>query len=138
TRLDTTCQARSARRQRRFRPRSTACTRCSHSQVPARTAATTLCWRGSSASPERPSMRPPVDRERLHELARRLGALARTPTTVYVTGGATAVREGWRASTVDVDVRFEPDTDDLLRELPELKESLGTTVELASPPDLTP
>jgi hypothetical protein len=25
-----------------------------------------------------------------------------------LTGGATAVLEGWRASTVDVDVRFDP------------------------------
>ncbi len=83
-------------------------------------------------------MRPPVDRDRLRELALRLGNLARSKTTVYLTGGATAVIEGWRASTVDVNVRFEPDTDALLRELPKLKEELRINIELASPPDFIP
>jgi hypothetical protein len=71
-------------------------------------------------------------------LARRLGALAKTKTTVYLTGGASAVLEGWRASTVDADLRIEPDTDALLRNLPRLKESLGINIELASPPDFIP
>lgn len=88
--------------------------------------------------PGRPLIRPPVDSERLHELARRLGALAKTKTIVYLTGGASAVLEGWRASTVDADLRIEPDTDALLRALPGLKESLGINIELASPPDFIP
>jgi len=83
-------------------------------------------------------MRPPVDEPRLRELARRLGRVARGPTRVYLTGGATAVLEGWRGSTLDVDLRFEPDLDELLRELPALKESLGVNIELASPPDFVP
>jgi hypothetical protein len=83
-------------------------------------------------------MRPPVDEARLRELARRLGRVASVPTTIYLTGGATAVLEGWRGSTVDVDMRFEPDIDSLLRELPALKEDLGVNIELASPPDFIP
>lgn len=83
-------------------------------------------------------MRPPVDRDRLEALARRLGEATTTNTTVYLTGGATAVLEGWRSSTVDVDMRFEPDTDTLMRELPKLKEELGINIELASPPDFIP
>lgn len=83
-------------------------------------------------------MRPPVDRERLQALAEKLGRIATTPTTVYLTGGATAVLEGWRASTVDVDIRFEPDSDPLLRALPQLKEELQINIELASPPDFIP
>jgi hypothetical protein len=55
-----------------------------------------------------------------------------------LTGGASAVLEGWRGSTVDVDLRFEPDVDELLREIPRLKERLGINVELASPPDFIP
>jgi Nucleotidyltransferase of unknown function (DUF6036) len=82
-------------------------------------------------------MRPAVDRERVRELARALGRIARNPTRIYLTGGATAVIEGWRGSTVDVDLRFEPD-DELLRELPALKERLGVNIELASPPDFVP
>jgi hypothetical protein len=83
-------------------------------------------------------VRPPVDEDRLRELARRLGRAARGPTRIYLTGGATAVLEGWRGSTVDVDLRFEPDVDELLRELPALKEDLGVNIELASPPDFIP
>jgi hypothetical protein len=83
-------------------------------------------------------MRPPVDEPRLRELARRLACVARTPTCIYLTGGATAVLEGWRDTTMDVDLRFDPDSDALLRELPLLKESLGVNIELASPPDFIP
>jgi hypothetical protein len=57
---------------------------------------------------------------------------------MYLTGGATAVLEGWRPSTVDVDVRFEPDSDDALRQIAELKERLQVNVELASPLDFLP
>lgn len=83
-------------------------------------------------------MRPPVDEARLRELARRLGRVASVPTRIYLTGGATAVLEGWRGSTVDVDLRLEPDIDSLLRELPALKDGLGVNIELASPPDFIP
>jgi Nucleotidyltransferase of unknown function (DUF6036) len=83
-------------------------------------------------------MRPWVDEARVRELARRLGQAARGPTRVYLTGGASAVLEGWRASTVDVDLRFEPDAEELLRELPFLKERLRVNIELASPPDFIP
>ena len=57
---------------------------------------------------------------------------------MYLTGGATAVLEGWRPTTVDVDVRFEEDSDDVLRHIPALKEQLGVNVELASPLDFIP
>jgi hypothetical protein len=83
-------------------------------------------------------VRPQVDEARVRELARRLGRVASTPTRIYLTGGATAVLEGWRGSTVDVDMRLEPDLDELLRELPALKNDLGVNIELASPPDFIP
>jgi len=57
---------------------------------------------------------------------------------IYLTGGATAVIEGWRAATIDVDLRLEPEADELLRALPGLKERLGVNIELASPPDFIP
>ena len=41
-------------------------------------------------------MRPPVDAERIRALAQALGEVARQETTLYLTGGATAVIEGWR------------------------------------------
>jgi hypothetical protein len=83
-------------------------------------------------------MRPPVDAARIREFAHRLGRVAPSRTRIYLTGGATAVLEGWRASTIDVDVRFEPESDVLLRELVVLKDRLAINVELASPPDFIP
>ncbi len=46
--------------------------------------------------------------------------------------------EGWRESTIDVDLRFEPESDELLRALPAVKELLDVNIELASPPDFIP
>jgi hypothetical protein len=83
-------------------------------------------------------MRPPVDESSIRELARELGRIARSPVEIYLTGGSTAVLEGWREATIDVDLRFEPEADELLRALPALKERLGVNVELASPPDFIP
>jgi hypothetical protein len=83
-------------------------------------------------------MRPPVDEQRIRALARELGRTAREPVRIYLTGGSTAVVEGWRETTVDVDLRFEPERDELLRELPALKERLRINIELASPPDFIP
>ncbi len=83
-------------------------------------------------------MRAPVDERRIRELAHRLGRVPRVRVRIYLTGGATAVLEGWRSSTIDVDLRFEPESDELLRALPSLKESLDVNIELASPPDFIP
>lgn len=83
-------------------------------------------------------MRPPVDDERVRALARELARVATQPVRLYLTGGATAVLEGWRPSTVDIDLRLEPESDNLYRALPRLKESLGINIELASPPDFIP
>ena len=83
-------------------------------------------------------MRPNADATRVRALARELGKAARQETTIYLTGGATAVLEGWRASTVDVDLRLEPDSDELLRRIASVKDDLDVNVELASPPDFIP
>jgi hypothetical protein len=83
-------------------------------------------------------MRARADAEAVRGFLRELGRLVREPVTVYLAGGATAVIEGWRPTTVDIDLRIEPDSDDVLRWLPQLKERLGTNVELASPLDFLP
>jgi hypothetical protein len=60
--------------------------------------------------------------------------------TVYLVGGATAVLEGWRDSTIDIDIAL-PDraaADELLRALPTIKDRLEVNVELASPADFVP
>ncbi len=44
----------------------------------------------------------------------------------------------WRLSTIDIDLRLEPEADDVLRAISVLKDELDTNVELASPLDFIP
>ena len=83
-------------------------------------------------------MREAADAERIARLSRELGRVVPPGTRMYLTGGATAVLEGWRESTVDIDVRFEPDADAALERIRDLKEELALNVELASPLDFLP
>ena len=83
-------------------------------------------------------MRALVDDARLREFMRELGRAADEEGRVYFTGGASAVLLGWRASTIDADIRIVPETDAVFRAIPALKERLRLNVELASPPDFIP
>ena len=82
-------------------------------------------------------MRDRVDSERVRTFLKELGDLLRSPTTVYLTGGASAVLEGWRESTIDLDLKFVPDTE-AFAALPQLKEKLRVNIELASPDQFLP
>lgn len=83
-------------------------------------------------------MRPLADAERISRFMRVLGRAAESDGACYFTGGATAVLLGWRASTIDVDVRLVPETDVLLRAIQRIKEEVQINVELASPADFIP
>ena len=61
----------------------------------------------------------------------------RSPTRIYLVGGASAVLLGWRDSTIDIDLKLISETD-VLRTIPEIKERLQVNVELASPDDFIP
>ena len=69
---------------------------------------------------------------------RAFGARATQDACVYFTGGTTAVLMGWRDTTIDIDMRFTPELDELFRALPALKEELQINIELASPSDFIP
>lgn len=83
-------------------------------------------------------MRQLTDADRIRHLMRALGAETGEPTRLYFTGGATAVLIGWRPTTIDVDIRIQPERDELLRAIPRLKEQLQMNVELACPADFIP
>jgi hypothetical protein len=78
-------------------------------------------------------MRQVTTATRLREFLTWLGRSVRTPGTVYLVGGATAVLEGWRDSTVDIDLKLVPESSDILRAIADLKVRLDINVELASP-----
>lgn len=83
-------------------------------------------------------MRQLIDAARLRTFLAELGKVSRELTRVYLTGGGTAVLIGWRESTVDVDLVFAPDRDELLRAIPTLKDRLQLNVKLASPAHFIP
>jgi hypothetical protein len=83
-------------------------------------------------------MRELANTSRIERFMRELGRAVDVEGHVYLTGGATAVLFGWRETTVDVDLKLVPDRDEILREIPRLKESLSINVELAAPSDFIP
>lgn len=83
-------------------------------------------------------MRRLAEADHIRGLMRALGAEADQATHLYFTGGATAVLVGWRATTIDVDIHFLPESDRLLRAIPHLKERLQLNIELACPSDFIP
>jgi Nucleotidyltransferase of unknown function (DUF6036) len=83
-------------------------------------------------------MRELADSTRIEQFMRELGRAAQAESHVYLTGGATAVLHGWRTATIDVDIKLVPDSDELLRAIPRLKEELNLNVELAAPSDFIP
>ncbi|HMU34860.1 MAG TPA: DUF6036 family nucleotidyltransferase [Pyrinomonadaceae bacterium] len=83
-------------------------------------------------------MRTLTNQEKIEKFMQKLARRVRQAGRVYFTGGSTAVLHGWRDSTVDIDVRFVPDTDELYRALADLKEELQANIEIASPPDFIP
>ena len=83
-------------------------------------------------------MREPLTAENLQIFMKALASEARTPSRIYLVGGASAVILGWRSSTIDVDLKIIPESDEILRSLPRLKEQLRINIELASPGDFIP
>jgi hypothetical protein len=83
-------------------------------------------------------MRDLTTKDRIFEFIRMFSRPIRNEARVYLTGGATAVLNGWRETTVDIDLSFVPDRDDLYRSIPEIKEKLHINVEMAAPSDFIP
>jgi hypothetical protein len=76
--------------------------------------------------------------ETIRRLMRELGARARGPGHVYLTGGASALLEGWRSSTVDVDLKLDPEPAGVFEAIAHVKNALDVNVELAAPDDFLP
>jgi len=83
-------------------------------------------------------MRRPLDPDRLRQVLDALGRACRGPGVIYLTGGATALLEGWRDATVDLDLKLDPEPEGAFAAIARLKEELEVNVELASPDDFLP
>jgi hypothetical protein len=85
------------------------------------------------------SMRAPADRERIERFLTRLGAAVSEPGRIYLVGGTTMVYEGFRATTVDIDLLVEADDPNaIVAAIRDLKDALDINIEFASPRDFIP
>ncbi len=66
------------------------------------------------------------------------GRLVNIPVDVFFTGGATAVLLDVREMTADIDLKFDPDPNEVYIALQELKKTLNLNIELVSPADFVP
>ncbi len=69
-------------------------------------------------------MRQKITEVRLLEFMRRLGSGVTGSSRVFLVGGASAVLLGWWDSTVDIALKLIPESDEILRKIPALKEQL--------------
>jgi hypothetical protein len=83
-------------------------------------------------------MRSSVDPQKIEQLMEALGKEARGPGCIYFTGGTSALLIGWRGSTVDVDIRLDPEPSGIFQAIAKLKQELNINIELASPQDFLP
>ena len=83
-------------------------------------------------------MRANVDAQKLKRLMQILGKEAQGSGCIYFTGGASALLVGWRNSTVDVDLRLDPEPPGIFQAIAKLKQELNINIELASPQDFLP
>jgi hypothetical protein len=83
-------------------------------------------------------MRPNVDSQKIQRLMQILGREAQGSGCIYFTGGASALLIGWRSSTVDVDIRLDPEPPGVFQAIAKLKQDLNINIELASPQDFLP
>lgn len=67
-----------------------------------------------------------------------LGNRVEGPGRVYFAGGATAVLHGWRAMTIDIDLKPDPEPTGIFEALALLKDELDINVELAAPDQFIP
>ena len=82
--------------------------------------------------------REPSNAEKVRQLMRRLGEEATGAGRIYLVGGASAVLVGWRATTVDVDLKLAPEPPGVFEAIARAKSELNMNVELAAPDDFIP
>lgn len=83
-------------------------------------------------------MRANTTKDRIDQLMRRMGAAVKSEGRVYFAGGVTAVLMGWRETTIDVDLKAEPEPQGFFECLPRLKDDLDINIELAAPDQFVP
>ena len=79
-----------------------------------------------------------TDAARLGRLMEGIGRGCRGSGRVYLVGGACAILVGWRGTTVDVDLKLDPEPAGAFEAIAGLKDALDVNVELAAPDQFIP
>jgi len=83
-------------------------------------------------------MREPSNKEKIKKFMESLGQRVKKQGRVYLTGGATAVLFDWRETTIDIDIKPVPESDEIFQAIAALKNELDLNIELASPGEFIP
>ena len=83
-------------------------------------------------------MRAETDKAKLEAFMNALGNRVKSSGRIYLTGGATAILYGWRSTTIDVDLKPDPEPVGLFEAIASLKDELDINVELAAPDQFIP
>lgn len=83
-------------------------------------------------------MRSETDLAKLELFMMALSEHVRGEGRIYLTGGATALLNGWRSMTIDVDLKPDPEPPGLFEAIARLKDELDLNVELAAPDQFIP
>lgn len=83
-------------------------------------------------------MRATADIAKINAFMLALGKAVKGPGRVYLTGGATALLHGWRTTTIDVDLKADPEPPGFFEAIAAIKDSLDVNVELAAPDQFIP
>ena len=75
---------------------------------------------------------------KVRHFMRHVGERATSPGRIYLVGGASAVLIGWRDTTVDVDLKLDPEPGGVFEAIARAKDELDMNVELAAPDDFIP
>ena len=78
-------------------------------------------------------MRTGLDKPKLRRFIEEVGRRAEGPGRVYLVGGAGALLLGIRDTTIDVDIKLDPEPKAIFEGIAAIKERLSIHVELASP-----
>jgi hypothetical protein len=83
-------------------------------------------------------MRAAADSAKINAFMGALGKAVKGSGRVYLTGGATALLHGWRTTTIDVDLKADPEPAGFFEAIAAIKDSLDVNVELAAPDQFIP
>ena len=79
-----------------------------------------------------------IDRDSVLAVLREIGSLATAPGSVLVCGGTSAILEGWRETTIDLDLSFAAEPGAFFEALAQVKKRFDISIDLLSPSAFVP